>query len=181
MYVLSSPLSNASLSCERRAFCRRSRRVAPKASARCWPGCPRLFFAFMQGQYASAGDWKSTDYSLQEEDNGVSDRDWVVAMTLSHLCYLRNARTYDLPPASYGARGVSGRACQSPGGDTRGGILAALFLEEDVVSGVGVEGRVEVDQVNAGVRHLATQDVKIVAKVESVFPVHFQPAYHGSA
>jgi RNase P/RNase MRP subunit p29 len=62
-----------------------------------------------------------------------------------------------------------------------GGFCAAFFLEEHVVSGVGVEGRVEVDEVNAGVRQLAAQDVKIVSKVESVFPIHYQRAYHKSA
>jgi len=66
------------------------------------------------------------------------------------------------------------------GGDLRGGFLAALFLEEHVVGGVGVEGRVQVDQVNARPRHLAAQDVKIIAKVESVFPVHYERAYHKS-
>jgi hypothetical protein len=69
------------------------------------------------------------------------------------------------------------------GGDLRGGkqlksrragvrALRYIFFEEHVVGGVGVEGRVELDQVNAGVRHLAAEDVKIVAKVESVLPVH---------
>ena len=50
--------------------------------------------------------------------------------------------------------------------------LRYIFLEEHVVSGVGVEGRVEVDEVNARVRHLPAQDVEVVAKVEFVFPVH---------
>jgi hypothetical protein len=62
----------------------------------------------------------------------------------------------------------------------RGGFLAALFLEKHVVSSIGVEGRIEVDEVNAGVPHLAAQDVKIIAKVESVLLIHCERAYHKS-
>ena len=50
-------------------------------------------------------------------------------------------------------------------------MLAALFLEEDVVIGVGVEGRVEIDEVNAGVGDVVAQDVQIVTEVEFVLPV----------
>ena len=54
------------------------------------------------------------------------------------------------------------------GGDLGGGLLAAFFLEEDVVVGVGVEGRVEVDEVNAGVGDVVAEDVEVVAEVELV-------------
>ena len=57
------------------------------------------------------------------------------------------------------------------GGNLGGGLLACLFLEEDVVVGVGVEGRVEIDEVNAGVGDVVAQDVEVVAEVELVFPV----------
>ena len=43
--------------------------------------------------------------------------------------------------------------------------LAGGFLEEDVVVGVGVEGRVEINEVNAGVGEdvLVAQPTQIVA------------------
>jgi hypothetical protein len=46
--------------------------------------------------------------------------------------------------------------------------LARLVAEDDVVVAVGVEGRVEVDQVDAGIGQVATQDVEVVAVVEDV-------------
>jgi hypothetical protein len=42
------------------------------------------------------------------------------------------------------------------------------WREDDVVVAVGVEGRVEVDQVDGGIGQVATQDVEIVAVVEDV-------------
>ena len=57
------------------------------------------------------------------------------------------------------------------GGNLGGGLLACLFLEEDVVVGVGVEGRVKIDEVNAGVGDVVAQDVEVVAEVELVLPV----------
>jgi hypothetical protein len=62
--------------------------------------------------------------------------------------------------------------------DLRGGFFAALFLEEHVVGGVGVEGRVEVNQVNAGVRDVVAKNVQVIAKLELVFAVHLRRAYH---
>ena len=55
------------------------------------------------------------------------------------------------------------------GGDLGGGLLAAFFLEEDVVVGVGFEGRVEVDEVNAGVGDVVAEDVEVVTEVELGF------------
>ena len=52
--------------------------------------------------------------------------------------------------------------------DLRLGLLAALFGEQHVIVGVGVEGRVEVDQVNSGIGQVATQDVEVVAVIEDV-------------
>ena len=54
----------------------------------------------------------------------------------------------------------------------RGGFLPALFLEENVVAGVGVERRVEVDQVHAGVRDVLAQDFEVVAEIEHVLFGH---------
>ena len=54
------------------------------------------------------------------------------------------------------------------GGNLGGRLLAALFLEEDVVVGVGVEGRVEVDEVNAGVGDVIAQDFEVIAEVELI-------------
>ena len=53
-------------------------------------------------------------------------------------------------------------------GDLRRRLFAALLAEEDVVGGVGVEGRVEVDQVDAFVGDVLAQDVEVVAEVEFV-------------
>ena len=44
-------------------------------------------------------------------------------------------------------------------------------MEEDVVVGVGIEGRVEVDEVNAGGGDVVAEDVEVIAEVELVFPV----------
>ena len=61
--------------------------------------------------------------------------------------------------------------CVHESGNLGGGLLAALFLEEDVVVGVGVEGRVEVDEVNAGVGDVITQDFEVIAEVELILPI----------
>jgi hypothetical protein len=54
------------------------------------------------------------------------------------------------------------------GRDLRSGFFAALFLEEHVVGGAGVERRVEVDQVHAGVWLILAEDFQIVAEIEFV-------------
>lgn len=46
---------------------------------------------------------------------------------------------------------------------------AVLFGEEDVVVLAGVEGRVEINQINRLVLDVAPKDFKIVAVVERVF------------
>jgi hypothetical protein len=48
------------------------------------------------------------------------------------------------------------------------GGVARLVAEDDVVVAIGVEGRVEVDQVDGGIGQVATQDVEVVAVVEDV-------------
>ena len=45
------------------------------------------------------------------------------------------------------------------GGDLRGGLFAAALSEQDIVGCVGVEGRVQVDEVHALVGNVLTQDV----------------------
>jgi hypothetical protein len=48
------------------------------------------------------------------------------------------------------------------------GLPPRLILEDDVVVPVRVEGRVEVDQIDALVRDVAAKDVEVVAVVEDV-------------
>ena len=55
--------------------------------------------------------------------------------------------------------------------DLGGGLLATSFLEEDVIGGVGVEGRVEVDEVYGLVGDMFPEDVEVVPEVELVLPV----------
>lgn len=45
------------------------------------------------------------------------------------------------------------------------GRIARLVAEADVVVAIGIEGRVEIDQVVGGVGRIATQDVEAVAAV----------------
>ena len=52
--------------------------------------------------------------------------------------------------------------------DLRRRPLAGLLPEQHVVGGVGVEGRVQVDQVHGLVGHVLPQDVQVVAVVEGV-------------
>ena len=54
------------------------------------------------------------------------------------------------------------------GGDLRFGIAPALVFEEDVVGAVGVEGRVEVDEVDGGAGEVIAEDGEVVAVVEGV-------------
>ena len=54
------------------------------------------------------------------------------------------------------------------GGDLGGGFLAGAFAEEDVVGGVGVKGRVEVDEVNALVDDVAAEDFQVVPEIEAI-------------
>ena len=56
------------------------------------------------------------------------------------------------------------------GGDLGRRLLAALFGEQDVIRGVRVERRVEVDQVDALVLDLLAQDAEVVPEVELVLP-----------
>ena len=58
--------------------------------------------------------------------------------------------------------------CIVEGPNLRRRLLPGLFLEQHVVGGVGVEGRVQVDQVHGLVGHVLPQDVQVVAVVEGV-------------
>jgi len=51
-------------------------------------------------------------------------------------------------------------------------VVANLFLEQDIVSGAGVERRVEVDEVNTRVLHIVSEDFEVVAEIEFVLGVH---------
>ena len=66
-------------------------------------------------------------------------------------------------------RGPSPRVLE--GLDLRGGPLAVLLREQDVVVGVRVERRVQVDEVNRLVLDVSAQDVEVVAVVEDVLPL----------
>ena len=77
--------------------------------------------------------------------------------------------------------GVLGLHAPAPsvleGGNLGRRLLAALLPEQHVVRCVGVERRVEIDQVDALVIHL-TEDVEVVAEIEPVLPVwacHLEP------
>jgi len=52
--------------------------------------------------------------------------------------------------------------------------MAALFLEEHVIAGVGVEGWVKVNQVNAGVRDVVAKNLKVIVKIELIVSIHFR-------
>ncbi|OQA13287.1 MAG: hypothetical protein BWY63_03521 [Chloroflexi bacterium ADurb.Bin360] len=54
------------------------------------------------------------------------------------------------------------------GFDLSVGIGAAFVLEQDVVGAVGVEGRIQIDQVNAGRLDVLPQDGEVVAVIECV-------------
>ena len=54
------------------------------------------------------------------------------------------------------------------GGDLGFGIAPALVFEEDVVGAVGVEGRVEVDEVDGGVGEVIAEDGEVIAVEEGV-------------
>ena len=54
------------------------------------------------------------------------------------------------------------------GGDLRGRLFTAALAKEDIVGRIGVEGWVQVDEVNALVDNMLTQDDEVVAEVELV-------------
>ena len=55
-----------------------------------------------------------------------------------------------------------------------GGVLAGALFEEDVVGGVGVEGRVEVDEVEGLSGDVVSEDGQGVAEVELVGVGHWR-------
>jgi len=57
------------------------------------------------------------------------------------------------------------------GVDLRTGLGAVFLGEEDVVVLAGVEGRVEIDEIDGLVLHITLEDFKIVAVIELVFIV----------
>jgi hypothetical protein len=52
------------------------------------------------------------------------------------------------------------------GGDLRFALGPRFVLEEDVIAAVGVEGRVEIDEIDALVGDVFAQDVEVVALKE---------------
>jgi len=68
--------------------------------------------------------------------------------------------------------------CVLKGCDLRGGFFAALFLEKDVVVGVGIEGWVKVNQVDTGVRDVVAKNFKVIAKIKPILSIHLRKAYH---
>jgi len=52
--------------------------------------------------------------------------------------------------------------------DLCAGLCAVLLCEEHVIGGVGIEGRVEVYQIDAFVLDVAPQDIEVIAVVEDV-------------
>ena len=56
--------------------------------------------------------------------------------------------------------------------------LRYILLEKHVVAGAGVEGRVKVNQVNAGVSDVLTKNIQIVAKIELILFIHLRRACH---
>ena len=57
------------------------------------------------------------------------------------------------------------------GGNLGGGPLAGPLLEEDVVGGVGIEGRVKVDEVHRRVRDVVAKEKEVIVAVALVCPV----------
>jgi len=53
---------------------------------------------------------------------------------------------------------------------------AAFLFEQHVVGGAGVEGRVEIDQVNAGVFDVIAENFKVVAEVKLILGFHYRTA-----
>ena len=74
--------------------------------------------------------------------------------------------------ADYLVVGMRGRLAPVPGVleglDLGVADGSGLFAEEDVVGGLGVEGRVEVDEVDRVVRDVVAEDLEVVAVVEDV-------------
>ena len=58
------------------------------------------------------------------------------------------------------------------GHDLGGGFFAGLFLKEHVVCRIGIERRVEVNQINAGVSNIFAEILQIVAKIELILAIH---------
>src|SRR5665647_1344915 len=61
------------------------------------------------------------------------------------------------------------------GGELRRGLIPGGFLEQHVVGGVGVERRVQVDQVNTGDRDMPAENLQVVAEIELVLPAFHAP------
>jgi hypothetical protein len=56
--------------------------------------------------------------------------------------------------------------------------LCYVPFQEHVVIGVGVERRVEVNQINAGIRDVLAKNAQVVAKIELIFSIYLRGAYH---
>ena len=57
--------------------------------------------------------------------------------------------------------------------DLRGRLAAALLFEQDVVIAVGVERRIEVDQIDGGAREVLLENVEVVSVVQRIHAVKF--------
>jgi len=81
--------------------------------------------------------------------------------------YLAEVVARGLAAAGRASRWAGARAVDPPAVSAlRPAKLLRLVLEDDVVVPVRVEGRVEVDQINALVGDVAAEDVEVVAVVE---------------
>ena len=55
--------------------------------------------------------------------------------------------------------------------DLRDGLRGITLAEQDVVGGVGVEGRIEVDEIDGLIRDMLPHNRQIIPEVELVAPV----------
>ena len=69
--------------------------------------------------------------------------------------------------------------CVFEGCDLGGGAGAVFFGEEDVVVLAGVEGQVEVDEVDGVIGDIVAEDFEVVALVEPIFVVVRYQRYPG--
>ena len=91
------------------------------------------------------------------------------AHRLQEIAQLFGAVGYDVLECYLGLHAPA--PCVLEGSDLCGGVLAGALAEQDVVRRIGVERRVEVDEVNALVSDVLAEDVEVVAEVELVSPV----------
>jgi len=86
---------------------------------------------------------------------------------LDQVCELAGAAGYNFPLHGLGVNTPLPGVLE--GGDLRGGFLAAFFLEKHVLVCVGIEGRVEVDEIDTFVRDVLAQNVQLSPKLSLFF------------